>query len=60
MFKWGRWRSNWLTGRGLSSPFSLLRIEDNDDKHAAYGKFVVDLKSPAAPVPRRDAHAKKR
>jgi hypothetical protein len=44
-------------GRGLSSPSSLLRIED--DKHAAYGKFVADLKSPAAPVPRRDVHAEK-
>jgi hypothetical protein len=43
----------------LSSPSSLLRIDNNDDKRAAYGKFVADLKSSAAPVPRRNAHAEK-
>jgi uracil-DNA glycosylase len=31
-------------------PSSLLRIEDEKDKHAAYRAFVSDLKSAAAEV----------
>jgi uracil-DNA glycosylase len=35
-------------------PSSLLRIEDSDEKRAAYQAFVADLKSAAAPNPRRN------
>lgn len=40
-------------------PSSLLRIEDENDKHTAYRQFVADLKAAAAAVAsasRRNAH----
>jgi uracil-DNA glycosylase len=36
-------------------PSSLLRIEDENDKRTAYRKFVADLKSAAAAMPRKRA-----
>ncbi len=41
-------------------PSSLLRIEDVDQRHAAYRSFVADLKMAAAPVRDRAARAKLR
>jgi uracil-DNA glycosylase len=34
-------------------PSALLRIEDDDERHAAYGQFVADLKTASAGTSRR-------
>jgi DNA polymerase len=39
-------------------PSSLLRIKDDNDKRAAYRKFVADLKSATATLSSRPAHTK--
>jgi len=41
-------------------PSSLLRIEDDDERHAAYRAFVADLKLAAAAISNRTARASAR
>lgn len=41
-------------------PSSLLRIEDDDERHAAYRKFVADLKAAAAAISAGTARANAR
>ncbi len=41
-------------------PSALLRIEDDDERHAAYGQFVADLKTASAGTSRRAEHGRGR
>ena len=41
-------------------PSSLLRIEDDDERHAAFRQFVADLKLAAAAISKRTARARPR
>jgi uracil-DNA glycosylase len=41
-------------------PAALLRLKDDDERHAAYRNFVADLKAAAAEDTRNETHSKPR